>query len=465
MVDQTEGKRQVPEPLIVSGANTGGALPGDARPEAAPPTGVRRSERQESQWHKPVRILTLLAALSIAAMGLLLGGAGALIGLLSPAGSPLEMITISVSFLALSVGLGLALAWQAWQALARHGSGPFRPRRILPWALLFVVAVLLGQSVLSLDLLPELTFPPFHVAATILPPLVILAFMGRSLNGAARWRDVVLELASGAFLSTLLAFTLEFVAILGALVIGLSAVMARPGGVDLLQSLAEHLQDPAWLQTPANAAPLFNSPLLLAAMFLLFAGAIPLIEEAVKTLGVGLLAYRRPSLPQAVLWGLACGAGFALAEALFNSTSGMDVWAGVVLLRVGASLLHCFTGGLMGLAWYYLLSERRWRRTFGLYAASVGVHGLWNALAAGMVLVPLPTTGQELAAAAQGWAGLGNLVILAMLLLLALGVGVGLVVLARYARRHAPASKTSASSSATLHTQEISRAGADRELP
>jgi hypothetical protein len=179
--------------------------------------------------------------------------------------------------------------------------------------------------------------------------------------------------------------------------------------------------------------------------------------------GVGLLAYRRPTMPEAVVWGLASGAGFALAEALFNSISGLDSWAGVAMLRVGASLLHCFTGGLMGLAWYYLLAERRWGYTLGLYATSVSIHGLWNALAAGMALVSLLAAGQETTSPAQGVAGLGTLAILALIVLLTLGIIAGLAALVRHARRHGPPPPVPVSQPAALHALDAAAATIDRE--
>jgi RsiW-degrading membrane proteinase PrsW (M82 family) len=164
------------------------------------------------------------------------------------------------------------------------------------------------------------------------------------------------------------------------------------------------------------------------------AGIVPVIEEGVKAIGVGLMAYRRPSLAQAYLWGVAGGAGFALAEGLFNSAGGLDVWAVVALLRVGATLLHSVTGGLMGIAWYSVLAGRRWLRGLGLYAASVVVHALWNTLAAGMTLVSLATMSGEMTDANQGLVGMGIFGLLALLLLLALVVTLGLVGLTRYVK-------------------------------
>jgi len=384
------------------------------------------------------RILVLAGGLFIALVGIVFGGAGALVGFLGPASDLSTGMTLSVSFAALSVGLGLSLAWQGWQASRGQGSRPFRPRRVWSWILLFALAVLAGQSLLSLDLLVPLTFPPFHIAAAFLPSIVILAAVGRSLGGATRWREMVLQVSSGAFLSTLVAFSLEFLVIVGLIAALLLMVVTwQPGGLEVIRSLTERLQDPVWLQNPAHLGPLVSSPPVLLAAALVFAGLIPLVEEAVKALGVPLLAYRRPTMAQAFLWGLAGGAGFAAVEGLFNTLGGLEVWAPVVSMRVGASLLHCFTGGLMGLAWYYLLMERRWLRALGLYAASAGVHGLWNGLAGLVSVLSLSSPDNEVIGI-QGLTGAGALAVVALLLGLALAVGLGLAAATRWVRRHSP---------------------------
>lgn len=381
------------------------------------------------------RVLVLIGALSIVAVGLLGGSIGILAGFLEPNSDLLMMVTISVSFLALTVGLGSVLAWHAWQASRGQTSRPFRPKRIWALGLLFLLAVLLGQLVLMLDLLPPLTFPPLHVIAAVLPPLIVVALVGQRLSGVTRWRDMALQLSSGAFVSTFLAFTLEFLFILGLLVTILAFMALQPDGLERIQDLANRLQDPAWLQDPADLAPLARSPIILVSVFLVVAGAVPLVEEAVKTVGVGLRAYRRPGLSQAFLWGLAGGAGFALAEGLFNSIGGLDAWTPIVLARGGATLLHCFTGALMGLAWYAVLTNRRWGQALGLYFVCASIHGLWNALTAGLAFLSLGPLGGDTMGDNLALAGLAVAAILAILVTLALGSGLGIAGLTRYVEK------------------------------
>ena len=312
-----------------------------------------------------------------------------------------------------------------------------------------MLAVAIGQILLSLDLLPVVTFPLFHIAAASLPALIIVALVGRVLCGVTTWRDGILQLSSGAFVATPLAFALEAIILLSLLVATLVSVALRPGGQDLLQTMTVYLQDPVWLQDPAGLAPAFTSPAILAAGLLTVAGIIPLIEETVKTVGIGLMAYRRPTLPQAFLWGLAGGAGFTLVEGLLNAASGVQMWAPVILLRVGTTLLHCFTGALMGLAWYKILARQKWRHGLGLYAVSIGIHGLWNALSIGMAILsmgmPQPGTGDSL----------GVVAALALLLVLIVAMALGLAGLTLYVRKQIPVPQSSRSGPTTLAPDTI----------
>jgi hypothetical protein len=405
-----------------------------------------------------VRVLVLVGALSLIAIGVMAGGLGVLTIFLEPSDQVL-LTTFSVSFMALTAGLGAALAWQAWQSIQGRGSRWYHPRLVGIWALLFLLIVILGELVLRSNWLPSLAFPPLHILAAVLPPMVTVALVARYLGSITRSRDVVLQLSSGALVSTLLAFTLEIAIVLTILVGILTLSALQPGGLEQIQALGSRLQDPAWLENPSQLPDLARSPLVLLAAFLVFAVCVPLIEEAVKAIGVPLRIYRRPGPSQAFLWGLAGGAGFALAEGLFNSLGGLEAWAAIVSLRVGATLLHCFTGALMGLAWYLALLERRWGWGLGIYAASAGIHGIWNALVAGVAVLSLGTEGSQLPPAGQMTGNLGTGVVFLLLTGLALAVAVGLMILTRYVRDRTVVFETSRTCAALSGSETSQAAG------
>ena len=384
---------------------------------------------------QPFRVLILIAALLVAASGTLMGAVGVAFSLQSGGPDVVTTVTFSVSVLALSLGFGSVSAWHALRATQGHPSAPFRPRT--PWLLflLFLASSILGQAVLSYSVLPALVFPPLHVAASVLPPLFILAVVGRALQGVTTWRHIVLQVSSGIFLAAPLAMLLETVAIVLIATAAITGLALQPGGEELVVAASSYLQDPALLQNPGILVRSVLTPAIMAAVVVLVAGLIPLVEEVVKTIGVGLMASRRPALPQAVLWGLAAGVGFSIAEGLLNSAGALGAWLATVVLRLGTTILHCFTGALVGVAWYQLFTQQRWARGLGLYLASVAIHGLWNGLAATMAILSVTGTGSGTESNTQLATALWTLGTLILLGVLALGMLGGLAGLTAHARR------------------------------
>ena len=82
---------------------------------------------------KAARLLVLSAALAIVIVGFAAGSIGFLFAMIESGGDQLKVVTLAVSFLFLTVGLGSVLAWQAWGAVRGRPSRPFHPRLIWPW--------------------------------------------------------------------------------------------------------------------------------------------------------------------------------------------------------------------------------------------------------------------------------------------------------------------------------------------
>jgi len=336
-------------------------------------------------------------------------------------------VLIGVSLAVLGLGLGGPLTWHGARALLGYPSAPFRPPRAWLLGLVFVPAIVLGQGFLLLKLVPWLTLPPFHVLAIAIPPACVLAYAGRRLAPAGvSWRDVILQGAGGAFLSTTVAFILEAIAGLGLILAVAVIVSLTPSGRAEIEALLINLQDPLWVANAENLYALLLQPAVALPLALMLVVIIPLIEEPLKPLGLLLLSYRRPTRAQAWLGGLACGAGFALAEGLLNTATSADTWGLIAPMRVGASLMHCLSCGVIALGCQRLLAERRPWKLMAAFAASVTLHALWNLAAVGIVGVGLIAGGSatdELAALG----GLGLIGLLSFLLMLALGMASGLV--------------------------------------
>ena len=370
---------------------------------------------------KAAKACVAVAGLSIALLGLLGGVLYLVLPLIFERGEtdPLQISIMGTAFIVLGLGLGLPLGWQGLRSLLGHPSRPFRPRLMGLLLVLFVLALVVGQIILTTDFFTPLIFPPFHVLGAALPPLIVTVFVGRRLTSAAvsvHWREVVLQTGSGAFLATFLAFNLE--AIFGLFTLFIVALM--PNGMAWLQELTANLRDPSWIADPVNLSQVLLSPPIAIGLVLMFVVIAPLGEELFKSLGVALMSYRRPGAAQAFLWGVTGGAGFAIVEGLFNAAIALESWSTVVLLRVGSTLMHCLGSGLMGLGWYHLLRTRRPWYILGTYAASVGLHVLWNAGAIGIAALSLEAMASDAGEVSLAISGLGILVLGAYLILLVL---------------------------------------------
>lgn len=182
----------------------------------------------------------------------------------------------------------------------------------------------------------------------------------------------------------------------------ISRLIGNPQFMDLINSTLsnpELLQnDPARLFSEFES--MFNLPGLLGMLLLVVSGIMPLVEELFKTLGVWLLKVRNPDPAESFRVGLLCGGGFALFEGLLSVSSlqlseiGYAEWAGLILGRLGGSLLHILTGGIIGLAIGKFWQNRNFGSLMLSYLAAWLLHAAWNALAVLGGVNPLINEGQ-----------------------------------------------------------------------
>jgi RsiW-degrading membrane proteinase PrsW (M82 family) len=287
---------------------------------------------------------------------------------------------------------GALLLWQGMGTL--YGRGLIQAARVFPRVLVFVIvfllAVSLGAGALALQNLIKdaqvstivaLVFPPWHVLAASVPPLALLAYAARRLGTTSGLRALVVSISWGAFGSTLLAVIAELVIAAVFLIAAALAIAVSPNG----QSLVEQLQSQLVLARTTNdltqLSRMMNDPKVLGVILLYAAVLVPFAEEALKTAIVAFADPRRTRLADALLWGMAAGAGFGLFENLFNSSAALGLWTMTVFLRIGATIMHVANGATMGRGWYAARVERRWSRLLIAYMVSVFFHGAWNAVA------------------------------------------------------------------------------------
>lgn len=331
--------------------------------------------------------------LVLSALLLMCGLCSATFYLVAPffASSRQEAIQTNVvvgAFAGIGLAFGALFALQGIAAL-RQRTPTVTARRFPPAILLFLaflLALALGSGALAFEPIAAFVFPPFHFLASALLPLSLLAYAARRLNVTSSLRALIASLSWGALGSTFLALSLE--AIIGViLLVGIGVTIAlMPDGASQLNRWGAELRALRALDEQAALRFLLANPGIIALALIYFAGIVPLIEEAVKTLGLALMDPSRTRVRDAVLWGVAAGAGFALVENALNTGMMLELWAVAMLARVGATIMHTANGIIMARGWYAARVERRWDKLLLAYVASVFVHAIWNVFAAGQAI-------------------------------------------------------------------------------
>ncbi|MGE5138008.1 MAG: PrsW family glutamic-type intramembrane protease [Rudaea sp.] len=354
--------------------------------------------------------------------------------------------TLVASFTAIVLVYGALLLLSALPALRGQPWPRVRLAPVWVWVVLFVIVISLGQLVLSTRFAAPYLFPPWHVLAAGLVPLAVLAYASKRLPGASL-PSLVAEISWGGLGTIFTAVVFELIVGILFLLLG-SIAIALVLGPDRLQELALRLQpvlegstDPSSLIDIVSGQPgLVLVALLLILLF--FSGAVPLIEELLKGLGPAIAIGRaRPTASRALLWGLAAGAGYAFSENLLNGSQGASVqtgtgsvlWAPLIALRAGTSLVHMAATATVTMGWWNALVRGRRSLLVVFLMAAVAAHGFWNlvALIMGSALGTTQLGG-------GGGSGPGLLILVsatAVLLLLLLAAAAWLVWLVRLAAR------------------------------
>jgi RsiW-degrading membrane proteinase PrsW (M82 family) len=313
--------------------------------------------------------------------------------------------------------LGLLLFYQGLRSLLARPSGALRfPRAgwtILLGGGLFLLMILCGiVALVPGGIVSAYVFPPFHVVAQAMPPLIVLALAGwaafprrsdvgqadtRSVPYRPTWRQLVTQLTYGSLGAVSMSMLLEVVLLVLVVLVVVVLVVLIPGRLATWQDLLGVIRsNPNWQDDSDLARRVLTMPETLVLLLCTTLIIAPLVEEAVKALGVALMSHRVRSASTALIFGLACGAGFAVAESWLNGAGATDPaqWGEVAVLRFGASLMHCLTGALMGLGWYYAIWQRKPWRLLGTYLLCLGIHILWNIVATALGVVPVQLGGE-----------------------------------------------------------------------
>ena len=189
--------------------------------------------------------------------------------------------------------------------------------------------------------------------------------------------------ASGLVLGPSIILILELYALIGFGILAFLWAAITPAVSSQLQNLIFRFQN-----LPSNPdailqslLPFLLNPGILFIVFSFVSVIVPIIEEALKPIGVWFLAGKNLNPAQGFAFGVLCGAGFGLFENLGNTSIAGETWALLVSTRITTLLLHCLTTGLVGWALVSTWTEKRYLHLGITYAFAVIVHGLWNGLA------------------------------------------------------------------------------------
>jgi hypothetical protein len=281
--------------------------------------------------------------------------------------------------------LGLPLIWYALQRLRGRPPHAWKAGRLslLLGLLILTVSIGAGQASLNYDLAPEIVIGVAQFFAVLASAAVVLALTALGWGHFTQLRAWG-HFLSGAWLAVGAAFFAEVVAVAILAVVGVTLLtFFAPAEIRELGRLARMFQA---TENPEVLSALIYKPWVVAGVLLTVSVLLPLLEELLKPVGVLLTLRRRPGPMAAFLGGALGGVGFAVTESLLNLSTRQEAWAVLIVARVGTTVMHALTTGLVGWGLGQVMATRRPWRLLGAYSGAVMIHGLWNAGAVGLAL-------------------------------------------------------------------------------
>jgi hypothetical protein len=329
-------------------------------------------QTQKTHWPSILILLVIIPSAALFLMASLGLGITSIITLATQGNNPTGTMIASAS--AFVEGLLLAIvAWLVLEKTRKLAEAevitrlPYADWQIFATLGIGGLALLIGGLVSYSEIawLNWLILPTLTVIIIAMPIWILLGVGTTALDFGTRWRAWGI-FGLGMTLGPLLMLIFEGIAAMIFVIIAMVILFSNPNTLSELIRLAPLLKN----ETNPDVilpliAPYIINPGLIAVALSFFALVVPLIEEALKPLG------------------LLSGAAYALVESLGASGQGGTNWMAVVLVRAGTSLLHIITSGLMGWAIVAAWREKHILRLLATYATVVLIHGIWNASAIG----------------------------------------------------------------------------------
>ncbi len=341
--------------------------------ELTPPSGSASPKRDNWDY-----VLIVSGSLGL---GLSLAIAAAL-GLLSIfARQPIALGVEAASIFALGVLGAPAIYWgfkgSTDRAVRRPGQA---------WILamlLYPLALVLGILAFEVGTLPRVLGPIAHIIAAGAPVLFVASISlarGPLTSARRRWAHVL----AGSWVTPPLSLFLELLMLVPFGLLMILGLALSPDSQSLLQELAT-IDLSSESEVINLTERLLTQPIVILLGVGLLSGAVPLIEELLKTITIWPLLGKPMSARYAFLGGALGGAGYALFESLLLPQPGEE-WVITMVARAGTPLIHAFNTGLVCWGLAEGVRRRRWLLSAGAYILAVGLHGMWNLAAIGIGL-------------------------------------------------------------------------------
>ena len=274
--------------------------------------------------------------------------------------------------------------------------GKTAQRLLIFTPLLFISVLSIGKYSSEMQPYGQYLLPFLHILGISLPILWFFSLGAYRLHLSAQprfWGVLANSLSLTPFIILILE-SIVLVLTLIVMLLWLALSLGTEHFTSLIQSL-EQVKDTQ--QVLQSLSPLLAQPSVLISTLVLAAILVPLLEEALKPLGIWLIylnlsfskgGNKTISEGEGFGLGLLCGSGYALFESLFLASTQTE-WTIVAASRAAASLLHVVHGGLMGWAAAVAFNGNnitRKKRVGGVvllllvYMGVVFTHGLWNGM-------------------------------------------------------------------------------------
>ncbi len=257
------------------------------------------------------------------------------------------------------------------------------PRGLLALVLLWPFILTLGNSLIKTGGWFLYLFPIAQVSVVLLLVFWLYLVAGMGIERSSpqwNWGMLSAGMLGGTFLSLLVEIIGGILLLAGVIVI----VMVNPVLQGEFMQLANRLAN---VGSDVDALirilePFLTRPSVIITIFFSVSIAVPLMEEALKPIGLWFVSRTGLTPAQGFMGGVISGAGFALIESLLNTSRLIDAsWIIVSSMRFGTTLIHMLASGLVGWGLASAWSRRKYLRLAGAYLAAVLLHGVWNGFA------------------------------------------------------------------------------------